>query len=150
VLNYSFIPLESDNIYQGLDSCCEPHSLWGRKTTLLYDVHNFNHFKVPVFSGFNIKKFRELAAGYWDQQVFNLLAYGFPLDMGKIFIPTTASKNHSSADKYPADIQKYIQKEVTAGVLCPVDEKITPVFHISPLMSRPKEGSSWGVIIDLS
>jgi hypothetical protein len=70
--------------------------------------------------------------------------------MGKEFIPTTASKNHSSADKYPADIQKYIQKEVAAGVLCPVDESITSVFHISPLMSSPKEGASRRVIVDLS
>jgi hypothetical protein len=149
-LNYGFIPLESDDIYQGLDSCCEPHSLWGRKTTLLYDIHNFSHYNVPVGSGVNIEKFRELAAGYWDQQVFNLLAYGFPLDMGREFIPTIASKNHSSANKYPTDIQKYIDKEVAAGVLCPVDENITPVLHISPLMSRPKEGSSRWVIVDLS
>jgi hypothetical protein len=70
--------------------------------------------------------------------------------VGGDFTPSANTKNHSSADKYPADIQKYIDKEVTAGALRSTDFKSFQFRHVSPLMSRPKEGSSRRVILDLS
>jgi hypothetical protein len=57
-----------------------------------------------VASNINIEKFQSLAVGHWDQQIFHLLRYGFPLDVDHNFKPSQKLANHTSADKYPADI----------------------------------------------
>jgi hypothetical protein len=63
-----------------------------------------------VKSGFNIEKFAKFASGYWDKQLFQLLQFGFPLDIGGGFIPSNKGYNHSSAEKYPGEVDKYIKK----------------------------------------
>jgi hypothetical protein len=115
-----------------------------------YDLHNFNSYKVPVPSGFKIEKFRELASGYWDEQLFELLKYGFPLDVGPSFKPSNKQYNHSSADKYPEHVKKYIDKETAAGALKELDRNKFKFQHTSPLMSRPKDSNGRRIILDLS
>jgi hypothetical protein len=148
---FGFIPLENDNVVEGPDCNAHPSVLWGRRR--LSDdanMHNFNSFKIPVKSGFNLEKFQQLASGYWDEKVFELIKYGFPLDVGPSFIPSACNKNHSSAEQYPNDVGLYIGKEVSEGALQLVDSSSFNFYHTSPLMSRPKEGKSRRIILDLS
>jgi hypothetical protein len=119
--DYRFIPLEKNEIYQGPESRAAVNNLWGSRELSDYDLHNFNSYRVPVPSGFKIEKFKKLASGYWDEQLFELLKYGFPLDVRPDFMPSNKQYNHSSADKYPEHVRKYIDKETATGALKELD-----------------------------
>jgi hypothetical protein len=136
------------DIYQGPTSGAPVETLWGARLSHSDpDVHNFNSYKIPVKSGFNIDRFKKLARGYWNQQLFQLLEFGFPLDVGPGFVPSDKGYNHSSAEKYPGDVEKYIKKELKAGALKIFDVNKLKNRHISPLMSRPKDASGRRIIL---
>jgi hypothetical protein len=57
----------------------------------------------------------------------------------------------TSAEKFPDDVKKFIETELRHGALVgPVDTENYDNIHISPLMSRPKEGDARRIIVDLS
>jgi hypothetical protein len=91
-----------------------------------------------------------MAEGHSDLQVFNLLRYGFPLDVGHDFKPTDSVVNHSSAQKFPVQVGEYINDESNYGALKRVDTTKFSFIHKSPLMTRPKDGDKRRVILDLS
>jgi hypothetical protein len=97
-----------------------------------------------------VDEFQKLALGHHDQQIFELLRYGCPLDIDKEIKITNQVVNHTSAIKYPNDIDKYIRDEISAGALVSIENNELECVHFSPLMSRPKEGATRRVIIDLS
>jgi hypothetical protein len=79
------------------------------------------------------------------------LRYGFPLDVGNEFSSTERVENHASANKFPAQVQKYIDDEIGHGALRGlIDTSEFRFIHNSPLMTRPKDGDSRRVILDLS
>jgi hypothetical protein len=148
--DYRFIPLEENEMYQDPESRAAVSELWGARELGDHNVHNFNSYRIPVSSGFNIPKLKKLAAGYWDEQLFELLKYGFPLDVGTGFMPSNNQYNHSSADNYPDHVGNYINKETVAGALKRLDGNLFKFQHISPLMSRPKDSNGRRIILDLS
>jgi hypothetical protein len=91
-----------------------------------------------------------MAEGYWDEQLFELFKYGFPLDVGSSFIPSNNKYNHSSAVKYPDHVGNYINKEMAAGALKRLNGNSFKFQHTSPLMSRPKDSNGRRIILDLS
>jgi hypothetical protein len=92
-----------------------------------------------------------MAEGHSDMQIFELLRYGFPLDVGNEFSSTEQVENHASANKFPAQVKKYIDDEIGHGALRgPIDISKFRFIHNSPLMTRPKDGDSRRVILDLS
>jgi hypothetical protein len=105
---------------------------------------------VPVKSGFKVEKFRAMAGDYWDKQLFDLITFGFPLDVGTQFQPSNHNINHASAVNYPDEVNKYVRKEIGAGALHAINYEKFNFYHTSPLMSRPKEGNSRRIILDLS
>jgi hypothetical protein len=111
---------------------------------------NFDTYGVWVKSGFKVEKFRAMAGDYWDKQLFDLITFGFPLDVGTQFQPSNRNINHASAINYPYEVNKYVSKEIGAGALHPIDYEKFKFYHTSPLMSRPKEGNSRRIILDLS
>ena len=44
---------------------------------------NFFGARIPVTSQLNVDKWEELLQGYWDQQLLQLLRFGFPLDFNR-------------------------------------------------------------------
>ena len=110
--------------------------------------------RIPVKSGWHLDKFEELLQGYSDIEVIQLLKYGFPVswDPTKAKL-TPASTNHLGATLFPADIDKYFEKEVRLGATIGPFE-IPPFLDkigISPLSTRPKKDSpERRVILDLS
>jgi hypothetical protein len=77
------IPLNEQVIFQGPgNSSKNPQELWGKRDKGDNTTHNFNSYRIPVPSGFNADLFQRLADGHGDMQVFELLRYGFPLDVG--------------------------------------------------------------------
>ena len=89
---------------------------------------------------------------YPDDRLIQYIKFGFPLSIQN---PSQLHNkdvcNHHSALQYPIDIQKYLDKEIKLGaMLGPFEAVCHPGYHCSPLMSRPKEGDSRRVILDLS
>jgi hypothetical protein len=71
-----------------------------------------------------------MAGEYRDQEYFDLIRFGFPLDVGTEFRPSKQKMNHKSANNYPDDIQKYIDKEKATGYCIKSTLTIlTPIIH---------------------
>ena len=89
---------------------------------------------------------------YWDVQLLQLLKFGFPLDFNRASELKHDNKNHTSATKFPADVDAYLSEEIKYGAIlgpfshCPITD-----CHFSPFMTREKSTSTnRRVIVDLS
>jgi hypothetical protein len=77
---------------------------------------NFISKIAPIASRINVGLFRELCQGFHDQQIFDLIQFGFPLDLDKsTFFPNLAVTNHGSALQFPSEVQAYFSKEINLG-----------------------------------
>jgi hypothetical protein len=96
--------------------------------------------------------FRELARGFHDQQIFNLITYGFPPDLDKPnFLPNSAVTNHGSALNFPSEVDNYFREEINLGsIFGPFPFPPLTGLHCSPLMTAPKDGTKRQIIVDLS
>ncbi|CAC5384008.1 unnamed protein product [Mytilus coruscus] len=118
--------------------------------------YNFDLFKVPVYSKLCIKFWRQELCDYEDQEVCDMLEFGWPLGFDRKFEEfenNKIAKNHSGARDFAKDIDKYIKKEVGYGaVLGPfASNPFNDHLVISPLNSVPKANSEERrVIMDLS
>ena len=88
---------------------------------------------------------------YFDQQLPDLIEFGFPLDFDRSRDLQSTLVNHASARLYPDHVDKYIQEEIGfQAMLGPLDVKPFDI-HISPFMTRAKSNSdSRRTIMDLS
>ena len=60
-------------------------------------------------------------------------------------------KNYSTATQFPAAVKKYIDKEKQEGALLgPFAGVYHESFHVSPLLSRPKDIEQLKIVVDLS
>ena len=103
-------------------------------------------------SPFNLPLWHFFLKKYWGGQLLSFLACGFPLDLHS---KPTASKdfvNHSSAIKYGPHVQHYLDTELQhSAILGPFSKSPISGLHLSPIMTRPKQGADKRrVIIDLS
>ena len=89
---------------------------------------------------------------YPDDRLIQYVRFGFPLSIhNRSELHNTDVCNHQSALQYPVDISKYLKKEIELGaMLGPISVVNHLEYHCSPVMSRPKEGDSRRVILDLS
>jgi hypothetical protein len=94
---FGFIPLSENHAVQGPVSDTAPEELWGKRSYVATEkYYNFNTYRIPVKSGFNVDKFRDMAGEYWDKKLFDLLTFGFPLDVDTNFYPSKQKLNHAS------------------------------------------------------
>ena len=109
--------------------------------------HNYTSARIPVKSQLNVSVWKEDLSNYWDQQLLQLLQFGFPLDFNRQCPLRFEGENHASATDHPADIDAYIQEERHFdAILGPFQENPIKGGHCSPFMTRYKPR----VIIDLS
>ena len=54
---------------------------------------------------------QDLFKDYWDQQLLQLLRFGFPLDFNRNCTLKNEMGNHTSATQFPGDVDAYIEKE---------------------------------------
>ena len=113
---------------------------------------NFMAARIPIKSQLNIDKWKEALVGYWDQQLLQLIEYGFPLDFNRACKLCHEGVNHKSAIQFPSDIDAYISEETHHGaIIGPFEKNPIEGGHISPFMMRHKPDSDRRrVIIDLS
>ena len=114
-------------------------------------IPNFLGLRIPVCINTNVSSWRKHLADYFDQQLLDLIEFGFPLDFDRTRNLQSTLINHASSRLYPDHVDKYIQEEVGfEAMLGPLNAKPFNI-HISPFMIREKSDSnSRRTIMDLS
>ena len=151
--DFSFIPKSSLKLYVG------PPVTWNELPDILQThtlvkaskLPNCMGCRIPVNLGLNIPKWRHYLANYWDQQLCDLLEYGFPLDFDRDCPLNSVEENQTSANDNTGHIAKFLQEELQyQAILGPFNNK--PIdMHISPLLVRDKQNSNAKrTIMDLS
>ena len=115
---------------------------------------NCLHAREELSSGLNIAAWgRHIDFVTDEAELYDYIRFGFPLGYMGPRSDTKGVPNHSSALKYPDDVDAFISKEKGHGAL--VGPFLAPPFdtwaHIAPIMSRPKsDGSKRRIITDLT
>lgn len=100
---------------------------------------NYLGARIHVDSGLNINQWRLALANYHDQDLCDLLDFGWPVGYLKDSPPTTVKDNHPSANNCSAHIQDFIDKESSFNaILGPFEgQQFAPWTRLSPLMTSP-------------
>ena len=151
---FGFVPLGSQ-LMPSNAKLCNPHDyspIQMHQIVKKTGKPNFLQARLPVASQLHVDKWKSLLKDYWDQQLLQLLQFGFPLDFNRCCPLQHESGNHSSANEFPADVDAYIEEECKFGALLgPFDVNPIENAHNSPFMTRNKPNSDRRrVIIDLS
>ena len=105
-------------------------------------------------SQLNIPKWEEYSTEMGEYaDVIDFVKYGFPLGYLGPVSDTRDTPNHPSAEDFPEQIDRFIDKEQKMGGLIGLFEQppFTKWCHVAPLMSRPKkETEERRVISDLT
>ena len=151
--DFGCIPLSDFQLYSGPPVTWEsvPDIITAHNLIRASGVPNFLGHRIPVTSALNIPVWKQYLSQYFDQQLVDLLNFGFPLDFDRSLELISTSKNHTSAEQFLSHVDHYIQEEVQHGALLgPMDQTPFPI-HISPFMTRPKADSEVRrTIVDLS
>ena len=112
---------------------------------------NFLGLRIPVGTRLKVQNWRHYLSDYFDQQLPDLIEFGFPLDFDRKQVLGITEDNHPSAKQFPQDIEAYISEELSYGAMMgPFHEPPFPL-HISPFLTRDKPGSGTRrTIMDLS
>ena len=135
--DFGFIPLTDVKTYQG------PSVTWPRCIDILEahsiirnsGVPNFLKCRIPVQTQLKPKVWAQKLENYWDQQLPDLIAFGFPLDFDRSNTLTSSFENHSSAKEHVAHIDRYIQEELQYKALYGPYESVPFQVHVSPLIA---------------
>lgn len=114
---------------------------------------NFLGARLPVASGLNINQWKTALVAYHDTELCSMLEFGWPVGFLNEKPPVSVPTNHKSAVDNPSHIQRFIETElVFKAMLGPFSSlPFKQWTRLSPLMTRPKKGSSdRRVIVDLS
>ena len=113
---------------------------------------NYKFARFPLQSGLNIAAWARYLKDYHDKFLIQYLIYGFPLSTIDLNLPhNTKISNHHSAIQFPTAVDHYLHKEMRLGaILGPYDSIDYENFHCSPVLTRPKDGDSRRVILNLS
>ena len=151
--HYGFLPLNDLMVYQGekvhwaeIPSIIEAHKMVKNSK-----MPNFMKARIPVPSQLNIASWYKYLGDYWDQQLVDLLHYGFPLDFDRSQSLQSTFNDHASAQQFPDHVDKYIQTEIDYGAMMGPFQRLPFDCHISPFLTREKQNSiNRRVIVDLS
>ena len=113
---------------------------------------NYMEARLPVNSQLKVDAWKRHLQGYWDEQLLQLIEFGFPLDFNRNCPLNHETGNHKSATEFPTDIDAYIEEELKYDALLgPFESHPIGSGHCSPFMSREKPNfDRRRVIIDLS
>ena len=150
---FGCVPLAPIYVYKGPTTYWHdiPDILTAHKLIGQSGLPNFWGLRIPVRTNLNVNSWRHHLVDYFDQQLPDLIEFGFPLDFDRSRHLQSTLVNHASARLYPDHVDKYIEEEVGfQAMLGPLDFKPFDV-HISPFMTWAKSDSeSRRTIMDLS
>ena len=116
-------------------------------------VPNFVKAKIPVPTSLKVGEWSKRLVDYEDNQIVDLLTYGFPIGYDGDTPPVSDVKNHKGAENFSEFIDGYLNKEVGKNLMLgPLSENPLSVpLMLSPLNTVPKKGEDdRRVICDLS
>ena len=95
------------------------------------DRFNSEDYNACIKTQLNPDKWRSYLSHYWDQQLPDLIQYGFPLDFNRDAKLISAEANHTYAIEYEQHIDQYVAEELKYGALYgPFEHTPIPVmFH---------------------
>ena len=98
---FDFLPNSALKIYTGEVVQWDdiPDILQAHQLVKDSKLPNFLHCCIPVQSGLNIKAWRHYLSNYWDQQLCDLLEFGFTLDFDRSCQLDSTKENHASANE---------------------------------------------------
>ena len=113
---------------------------------------NYMEARLPVKLQLKVDAWKPHLQGYWDEQLLQLIEFGFPLDFNWNCPVNHETGNHKSATEFPNDVDAYIEEELKYDALLgPFESHPIASGHCSPFMSRAKPNTDRRlVIIDLS
>ena len=115
---------------------------------------NIDLCQIPVPSNWKFDYLYEQLVDYNDQQVIQLLRFGFPLEFDhQVQYTSHILPNHKGATMYPDEMDAYIHKELTKGTMIgPFNQNpFGKRAKFSPMNTREKRDSTdRRVIMDLS
>ena len=114
-------------------------------------LSNLWGMRKPVPTNLNVLNWRKHLIDYFDQQLPDLIQFGFPLDFDRNTQLCSTFHNHASVIEHSSHMTQYIQEELEhVAIMDPFDSP--PIScHISPFMTRPKADLHVrSTIIDLS
>ena len=114
-----YIPLNDLTIYHG------PHIFWEKIPDILEankiicdsGVPNFLKSRIPVPTQLKPERWYFHLQDYWDQQLPDLINYGFPLDFDRKFKLQATYNNHASALQHMHHIDRYLSEELKYGAI---------------------------------
>ena len=71
---------------------------------------NFWGCRIPVQNQLKPGAWRHYLQDYWDQQLPDLIEYGFPIDFDRFRPLVSAEVNHVSGHEYGSDIESYLEE----------------------------------------
>ena len=141
---FGFVPL-AEQIMPKIMSVC--HS----KPLSPFEMHsivratqkpNYMEARLPVNSQLNVEAWKSNLSNYWDQQLLQLIEFGFPLDFNRNCPLNYEPENHKSATEFPKDIEAYLEEELKYdAIVGPFNSHPIASGHCSPFMSREKPNS---------
>ena len=125
---FGFLPKSVLKIYTGEIVQWDdiPHIFQAHQLIRDSKLLNFLHCRIPVQYGLNIKAWRHYLSNYWDQQLCDLLEFGFPLDFDRSCKLDSIEENHASANENMEDISQFLEEEMQY-------QAILGPFHSKPI-----------------
>ena len=144
----SFWPKVAPGLWQQFPQYCLMYSAVNNSR-----LPNHLSARITVPSGLHLYRWDALLSDYHDRDLLTYLRYGWPVGFTGSAPPTPVGKNHTSAEKYPGQIQAFITKELgLGGLLGPFDSPpFSPWTSVAPLLTtKKKDSSDRRVVLDLS
>ena len=86
---------------------------------------NYMEARLPVKSQLDVCEWKSRLTDCWDQQLLQLIEFGFPLDFNRNCPLRREGKNHSSAVDYLSDVDAYIKEETEFNAILDQFHQIT-------------------------
>ena len=132
---FGCIPLGNFQLYAGPSVIWQsvPDIIEAHKLIRASGLPIFLGQRIPVNSDLNIPSWRKHLCDYCDQQLVDLIQYGFPLDFDRNLDLFSIFKNHASAVEFASHVDEYIKEELHHGALLGLLDHPPFDIHISPL-----------------
>ena len=152
-LRFGCVPLSPIVTYNGPDIYWDeiPDVLTAHTIIRDSGQANFLGKRIPVHTNLKVHNWRKYLVNYFDQQLPDLIAFGFPLSFDRNLNLVSENRNHPSAVQFIDHVDSYIKEELSyKAIIGPFDNQPFKM-HVSPFMTREKAGSDTRrTIIDMS
>ena len=100
----------------------------------------------------NIEKWEAELKDNPDKLLIQYIKFGFPLSLvAPDKLNNTQIYNHYLASQFLDEVERCLNTETEcSAMLGPINQVNLRAFHCSPLLSRPKDGNKYRIILNLS